>query len=39
MSAGFARNSWYHFVVNPSHGNDTISLSLNEKMINTTIGA
>ena len=32
-------NSWYHRVVNPSHGNDTISLLLNEKMIKITIGA
>ena len=37
--AGFARNSWYQRVVNPSHGNDTISLSLNEKTIRITIGA
>jgi hypothetical protein len=38
-SAGSCRNWWYHLVVNPSHGNDTISLSLKEKTIKMTIGA
>jgi hypothetical protein len=38
-SSEFRRNSWYQRVVNPSHGNDTISRLLNEKMIRITIGA
>jgi hypothetical protein len=32
-------NCSYHLVVNPSHGNDTMGLSLKEKMIKITIGA
>jgi hypothetical protein len=39
INAGSWMNWWYHFSVNPSQGNDTISLSLNEKMIKITIGA
>jgi hypothetical protein len=38
-SASFARNSRYHRSVNPSHGKDTISWSLNEKMMRMRIGA